>query len=355
MVPRPVHSLIRYGASNPILVQRGVIAVLLAGATLGMVGGTWDAAWHVTRQRETFWSPPHLLLYSATILGFLASTFAIMVAWLLPADATFPGPLIRLRRWLPLGFVVTACGAFVVVGSAPLDEFWHRTFGRDVDVWSFPHVVALIGAVGISVGSVFAVGSDWHSSPGRTTWHRIVTISFLAVTAWAAMFSLNWYTLVLARLRDSVQYPILASLVTAPLLVLAAMAVGRGGATLVALQYTLVTFALHWVLSLAGFALLPIPPLIVVPALVVDLVLWSQPVPSWRRALLAALCVPAVLYAAEAASLAWLPHPPVGYPSDALALSYLEAMLDRPWDWSHILFALPIATAIAALSGLGGW
>ena len=36
---------------------------------------------------------------------------------------------------------------------------------------------------------------------------------FLSVLLWATMFCLNWYTLVLAPFRESVKYPILASMV----------------------------------------------------------------------------------------------------------------------------------------------
>src|SRR4051794_18311445 len=114
MGSRALSSILHAAGSHGILVYRVVIAVLLVGAGLGMVGGTWDAAWHVTRQRESFWSPPHLLLYSATICGFVASAFAITVAWFAHAEAPFPGPLLRLGRRLPLGFVISAIGALVV-------------------------------------------------------------------------------------------------------------------------------------------------------------------------------------------------------------------------------------------------
>jgi predicted acyltransferase len=50
-----------------LAVWLGLVASLLL-----MVGGVWDIAWHHTLGRDTFWSPPHLVLYSGVgVMGLV--------------------------------------------------------------------------------------------------------------------------------------------------------------------------------------------------------------------------------------------------------------------------------------------
>jgi hypothetical protein len=336
-------------------IYRTLIAALALAAIAGMLGGTWDAAWHVTLRRETFWSPPHLLLYAGTTMSLLIGAVAMGGAFFLRWPT--PGPWIALAgRLLPLGFAVAAAGAAVVLAAAPLDDFWHRTFGADVDVWSFPHLVALFGGAFINIGAVIAIGAHMRTIVGRPLGHRAAMLLFLSVLVWLSMFSLNWYTLVLARWRDSFQYPILLALVAPVALVIAARAFGRGGATCAALGYTAYTAAAHFGLNQLGYALLPFPPILIVPALVLDFLLPMRWGHGWQRALAAGLLFAPVFIVAEAASLAWFPHPYVSEPpAGPLALGYFVAALERPWELGNLLRTLPLMAAGSAMSALVGW
>jgi hypothetical protein len=324
--------------------ERWIIGGLLFFAFAGMTGGTWDAGWHVSFLRETFWTPPHLLLYAATAGSLFLSLAGLQLG--------------RIRhRAIPLGFAIAALGAFVVIEAAPLDEFWHRTFGRDVDVWSFPHLVALAGGMAISVGSVMTVDARRRQLQGQDFGHRLVMALFLSVLLWATMFCLNWYTLVLAPFRESVKYPILASLVATPALVFATARLGRGGATAASAVYMGWTAAAHGIMHGFGMALLPFPPMLIVPAIAIDLVYWSLPCTGWRRAALTGAFFAPLFYLAEAASLAWYPHEQIkGVPTDRLALSYYLEALARPWDLAHVAVGLPVAMLVGAITAqLGAW
>jgi len=97
-----------------------------------VAAGTWDAWWHVALGRESFWSPPHLLLYSSVLL-------AISLGW-------FSWHKTKERLWRNLAIALV----FVPL-SAPFDEMWHRVFGEEainslMIMWSPPHLV-LIGAI----------------------------------------------------------------------------------------------------------------------------------------------------------------------------------------------------------------
>jgi hypothetical protein len=327
-----------------VATERRLIGGLLICAILGMVGGTWDAGWHVSFLRETFFTPPHLLLYTATAGAMFLGLAGLVLG--------------RLRTGLvPLAFAIIAAGGFVVIEAAPLDEFWHRTFGKDVDVWSFPHLVALAGGMSISIGSVLAVDFDRKRLKGSDLGHRAVMATFISVLLWATMFALNWYTLVLATLRDSVKYPILASLIVTPALVFATARIGRGGATAAAAIYMGYIIAFHQLMHAFGMALLPFPPVVIVAAIAIDLVYWSVRATGWRRAAMTGAFFAPCFFIAEAASLTWYPHPPMqGVPTDALALSYYLEVLARPWDLPHVLVSLPVATAVGALSAqFGAW
>jgi hypothetical protein len=50
----------------------------LFASLLLMVGGVWDIAWHHTRGRDTFWSPPHLLLYGGVGVMALVCLAVVM-------------------------------------------------------------------------------------------------------------------------------------------------------------------------------------------------------------------------------------------------------------------------------------
>jgi len=97
-----------------------------------VVAGTWDAWWHGALGRESFWSPPHVLLYSSVILAIIAGVHG----WYRT----------REKIWRKLATLLV-----LVPAPAPFDELWHRVFGVEnlsspLIVWSPPHVV-LIGSI----------------------------------------------------------------------------------------------------------------------------------------------------------------------------------------------------------------
>lgn len=321
--------------------QTTALGLLVLCACLGTVGGTWDAAWHVTLRRENFWTPPHLLLYSGTALALLSALTGALNPW--ARGKSIAG--------LDRGFIIAAAGAAIVIGAAPLDDFWHRTFGADVDVWSFPHLVAIGGGAAINVGSALVASGLAKQRGGDQVW-KAAAFLFLTALLWIAMFSLNWYTLVLARVRDSLEYPLLAVLLATPVLILSSRLLGRGGATMVAAYYMGYTAAAHQILAWAGFAHLPFPPIVVVPAIAVDL-LWSER-PSLVRGLAAGGVAGALFVLAEAASLAWYPHAPLQPPRSATTQNYYDAAAQHPWDAAHLAITIPLCIGVGAIAGLSG-
>jgi hypothetical protein len=111
-----------------------IIRLITISLFSAVLAGTWDVWWHGALGRESFWSPPHLLLYASVILA-IASGF---YGW----RKTGERPMKRLAIVL-----------FLVPASAPFDELWHRLFGVEqasspLIVWSPPHVVLVLALVG---------------------------------------------------------------------------------------------------------------------------------------------------------------------------------------------------------------
>jgi len=97
-----------------------------------VVAGSWDAWWHSALGRDTFWSPPHILLYLSVVIAVLAGIYG----W----------HKTRERIWAKLALILSA-----IPLSAPFDELWHRIFGKEplsspLIVWNPPHL-AIIAAI----------------------------------------------------------------------------------------------------------------------------------------------------------------------------------------------------------------
>jgi hypothetical protein len=136
---------------------RPLIWVFLVGtlisAALGSLGGGWDLAYHRTYLADTFFSPPHILIYSG-MAGMLILGIAVMaiLAWhgygqggLIPAIQQ--QPMLALPLIANLGFLATG----------PFDDLWHRTFGRDtLTIWSLPHTLLLFNLT-LSCASVIGL------------------------------------------------------------------------------------------------------------------------------------------------------------------------------------------------------
>ncbi len=107
-----------------------LITISLFSAVLA---GTWDVWWHAALGRESFWSPPHLLLYASVLVAIGTGFYGWWKT--------------RERSMKCLAIVL-----FLVPASAPFDELWHRIFGVEqinspLIVWSPPHVILALALV----------------------------------------------------------------------------------------------------------------------------------------------------------------------------------------------------------------
>jgi hypothetical protein len=124
------------GSSSKLLA--GYILVSL-GVLLAAGGGSWDINNHLLNKPETFFAPPHAVLYSG------AGTVAIGAAVLFLTSRRI-GATIK-----PIKLVVA--GVVMLMVAGPVDFAWHSAFGLD-GLLSPPHFVLVAGMIVSSIGAL---------------------------------------------------------------------------------------------------------------------------------------------------------------------------------------------------------
>lgn len=325
----------------------------IGGVLLLWAGGAWDVAWHRTIGRDTFFGPPHLLIYGGVTVSGLAALAATI-------DATRSGrSLARELRVGPLrvelGLGLIGLGALGVILTGPFDELWHRMFGRDVDIWSVPHLLAVALAGCMYVGCALALTPGAFPLPERLR----LALRAIALGSFCGLlvFGTNFYYFA-ETTREALFYPLaIAATVPFTLALGAALLPWRWSATVVAGLYTLGALATEWLLGTLDWLGPAPPPLILVGAIAVDLARARRAPPLAIGAAFAFTFV-----AAEAVRALVDPVGPAGsvpQSIDSRAASiyfqYVNAALARPWTslWPMIaaIAAVPVAT-LAWVAGL---
>ena len=263
-------------------------AVLLASAAI-VVGILWDISWHKTIGRDTFWTPPHLLEQVGAIVA------GVSCGWLV-LQTTFAGSdrqrAESVRFWGfrgPLGGWLTIWGTFVMITSAPFDDWWHNAYGLDVKIMSPPHMVLALGMISIVLGGMLLVLAAQNRAIGtaavRGPAQAFTVAGGLLLVMVATMISEY------ASRANTMHQPLFYQ-VTAGAFPVLLVAFGRSGrlrlpATAAAAVYMGIILATAWILQLfpAQAKLAPIytrvthmvppefPLLLIVPAFAIDLLL----------------------------------------------------------------------------------
>ena len=333
---------------------------LLSSASVA-IGVHWDIAWHRSIGRDSFWSPPHLMIYAAALLAALAAGSQILRATFgREGDSSATVRVLGFRG--PLGAFITAWGGITMLTSAPFDDWWHNAYGLDVKILSPPHVVLAIGIGAIHVGALIFVLGRMNRVPGRA--RRVLPLAFLFVGAMlmAALLTLAMEHIVRPFMHGAPFYRIIAAIV--PLL-FAAVARGSGhrwGATIAAGFYSAFLLALLWILPLfpaqpkLGPVMVPVkslvppefPLLLIVPALALDL-LWARTA-DWARgkqAVVSGVLFVALFFVVQWPFASFLMSPGArNYFFGAIYFDYWTSPGSYYWRYQF----LPHATGAAALA-----
>src|SRR2546428_3613276 len=138
-----------------------IFAFALTGLLLQAFGLYWDIWRHVVVGRESFFTPPHLVLYA----GFGYVALAGIVGSV--AGESAPGwtaPRVRIVGLLvPIEFLLIGTGALFQALAFPWDEAWPRLVAEGLvtePFWSPPHVMAIAGGIVSTFGFFVAVALE---------------------------------------------------------------------------------------------------------------------------------------------------------------------------------------------------
>jgi hypothetical protein len=164
-----------------------VIGVLTALALVSSFGNAWDLYWHIVIGRDTFWIPPHTMMYLAVMLSGLTALAIVWTSTFQRYDEPDQSRLLGFRA--PLGFFILGIGVAQMVASAPFDNWWHSIYGIDISVWSPPHLVGFSGAVVMVWGMIIATLAERQRSlplsPRRELMvFMLVALLFALVVRW---------------------------------------------------------------------------------------------------------------------------------------------------------------------------
>ena len=253
-------AFVRAGIAIPLVVG-------LVGTLLSWFGSGWDVSWHRIFGRDTFWSTPHLFIYTGVALWGVAALIATATAMAgrpIRGRALVVGPL-RAE----LGIALIGVGAFATIAAGPFDNLWHSLFGRDVDIWSPPHLAGIAG------GAIGLLGWLAATAPGvfpiDERLRRLLRLFTLGNLCAVSVFALNFYY-VTSVAREGFFYPLaVAALIPATLAMATTALPGRWAATWAAVAYTVIALVGYVVLAASGWRPPGFPPLVLAGAIAVDL------------------------------------------------------------------------------------
>ena len=124
-----------------------IIVVSLFGSVLEIWGGSWDITSHLLGAPESFFTPPHAVLYVGVGIGLVAGmmAFAMLIKDKETRHASFS-----------LGLKLMIMGSVIQIVAGPGDYAWHELFGVD-GLLSPTHLTLITGILIQSVGIVIGL------------------------------------------------------------------------------------------------------------------------------------------------------------------------------------------------------
>ena len=209
-------------ATGSIAARAGAYVVLL-GTAMTTVGLSWDIQWHIEVGPDTFFTLPHLLLYSGSAISGIASLVMVLMATSAHrADRPLPravgGTPIRVfggTFTAPLGYLVSGTGAASFLLYGLLDLQWHSIYGFDAVLNTPSHVALFLSIMITMIGSVIVF-----ASAREQRWGQLGVVLAIPILITFAPIPANG----LSNLPLPIDPVILALIFFAPLLLI----IGRG-------------------------------------------------------------------------------------------------------------------------------
>jgi len=219
----------------------------VTAVTLITSGFYWDICWHLSIGRDTFWTPPHILLQCGAALACMSCRYLILTTTF-SREQTARQNAVRVWGFHgPLGAFVTAWGGFAVMTSAPFDNWWHESFGLDVKILSPPHVLLIFGMTVIGLGALLLLAARLNTVFNPALNGLLLYVGALLLS----LVMIQSYELAEPKMmHSSIYYIVLALGIPVVLLGIARVSDVRFAATIIAAIYTGLWLLGLWLLPL---------------------------------------------------------------------------------------------------------
>ena len=228
-----------------------LVAIAFVGSLAALFGGYWDDAWHTDRGRDSFFILPHIFIYAGVAaIGGALGLWVASTARREGAARALSRPTVRLA----------AISVALTLASGPIDDVWHRAFGRDAVFWSPPHMLGIVGTMVLGAALLAEIarrGAAWSVAGGGL----VVSAASFIVAEYdtdVPQFDEVWYLPALA-LAASVAFGLVRMLVRRPW--------ASTEAALAHLGFVALTAVFLWTQDFPAPAL----PLLLAPAVALDL------------------------------------------------------------------------------------
>jgi hypothetical protein len=155
-----------------------IYTLMAVGMALQIGGGKWDVTWHILQRPETFFTPPHAVLYAGVALTVSAAGAGLYLK-LRSKQKTNGNLLLSSSPSLfdPIFFAVIGSTMQIIAGI--FDFSWHNTFGFD-GLLSPPHALLVSGMVINSLAAAKGLNTILNQVQYSPT--RIIAIITLALS-----------------------------------------------------------------------------------------------------------------------------------------------------------------------------
>jgi hypothetical protein len=190
-----------------------VYLAISIGVALQVGGANWDIIWHGIVNVESFFTPPHTVIYSGVALAIIAVLIGIIKSirsnnryyrLLLQQQVQqqqqqqqekrsfFSSPKLLLS-YIPFPLKLAAVGSLIELFSGRFDYWWHSNFGFD-GLLSPPHFLLVVGMLMSILGALIGIYKlkklrmsiadttlevEWRKKGSRSNSSRFINISFL--------------------------------------------------------------------------------------------------------------------------------------------------------------------------------
>lgn len=254
-----------------------------------IIGLIWDISWHTSIGRDGLLSPPHLAIYLGALIAGVFSGFKVLkISFFGSSEEKSASVKFWGIFYGSLGTLFCIWGAFAMLTSAPFDDWWHNTYGLDVQILSPPHTVLALGIMSIQLGAVVSTLSQQNSLVGASKLQKLLFIiasGLLLVT----LFTLSSEYLGRHDMHHSLFYQVAAGVFPIYLVAVAWASKLKWAATWTAVVYSLMLGSMVWILPLfpaepllgpirnhiSNYQSFEFPLLLIIPCICIDLILFK--------------------------------------------------------------------------------